>query len=39
MNQDYIDTVRLLLAVAAAVFRSPRFAMKGGRALPRLPES
>jgi predicted nucleotidyltransferase component of viral defense system len=33
MNQDYIDTVRLLLAVAPAVFQSPRFAMKGGTAL------
>ena len=33
MNQDYVDTVRLLLAVAPAVFRSPRFALKGGTAL------
>ena len=33
MNQDYIDTVRLLLAAAPAVFQSPRFAMKGGTAL------
>jgi predicted nucleotidyltransferase component of viral defense system len=33
MNQDYIDTVRLLLAIAPAVFQSPRFAMKGGTAL------
>jgi predicted nucleotidyltransferase component of viral defense system len=33
MNQDYIDTVRLLLTVAPAVFQSPRFAMKGGTAL------
>jgi hypothetical protein len=33
MNQAYIDTVRLLLAVAPAVFQSPRFAMKGGTAL------
>jgi hypothetical protein len=33
MNQDYIDTVRLLLAIAPAVFQSPRFAMKGGMAL------
>jgi hypothetical protein len=33
MNQDYIDTVRLLLDVAPAVFQSPRFAMKGGTAL------
>jgi predicted nucleotidyltransferase component of viral defense system len=33
MNQDYVDTVRLLLAVAPAVFRPPRFALKGGTAL------
>src|SRR5882762_8830964 len=33
MNQDYVDIVRLLLAVAPAVFRPPRFAMKGGTAL------
>lgn len=33
MNQEYVDAVRLLLAVAAAVFRSPRFALKGGTAL------
>jgi predicted nucleotidyltransferase component of viral defense system len=33
MNQDYVDTVRLLLAIAPAVFRSPRFALKGGTAL------
>jgi hypothetical protein len=33
MNQDYVDTVRLLLAVAPAVFHSPRFALKGGTAL------
>jgi predicted nucleotidyltransferase component of viral defense system len=33
MNQDYVDTVRLLLAVAPAVFRTPRFALKGGTAL------
>ncbi len=33
MNQEYVDTVRLLLAVAPAVFRSPRFALKGGTAL------
>lgn len=33
MNQDYIDTVRLLLDMAPAVFQSPRFAMKGGTAL------
>lgn len=33
MNQNYIDTVRLLLAIAPAVFASGRFAMKGGAAL------
>lgn len=33
MNDNYINTVRLLLAVAPAVFQSPRFAMKGGTAL------
>lgn len=33
MNHDYIDTVRLLLDVAPAVFQSRRFAMKGGTAL------
>ena len=33
MNQDYVDTVRLLLAVAPAVFRPLRFALKGGTAL------
>ena len=33
MNQQYVHTVRLLLAVAPAVFRSPRFALKGGTAL------
>ena len=33
MNQQYVDTVRLLLAVAPVVFRSPRFALKGGTAL------
>jgi len=33
VNQDYVDTVRLLLAIAPAVFRSPHFAMKGGTAL------
>jgi hypothetical protein len=33
MNQEYVDTVRLLLSVAPAVFRSPRFALKGGTAL------
>lgn len=33
MNQQYVDTVRLLLTVAPEVFRSPRFALKGGTAL------
>lgn len=33
MNQDYVNTVRLLLAIAPAVFRPPRFALKGGTAL------
>ena len=33
MNQRYVDTVRLLLAIAPAVFASGRFAMKGGTAL------
>ena len=33
MKQEYIDTVRLLIEVAPVVFRSPRFAMKGGTAL------
>jgi predicted nucleotidyltransferase component of viral defense system len=33
VNDTYINTVRLLLAIAPAVFQSPRFAMKGGTAL------
>jgi hypothetical protein len=33
MNQDYVDTVRLVLAVAPEVFRPPRFALKGETAL------
>jgi predicted nucleotidyltransferase component of viral defense system len=33
MNQEYVDTVRLLLAIAPTVFQSPRFALKGGTAL------
>lgn len=33
MKQDYIDTVRLLIDIAPAIFQSPRFAMKGGTAL------
>jgi hypothetical protein len=33
MNQGYIDTVGLLLAIAPQVVASPRFAIKGGTAL------
>jgi predicted nucleotidyltransferase component of viral defense system len=33
MNQEYVDTVRLLLAIGPAVFQSPRLALKGGTAL------
>jgi predicted nucleotidyltransferase component of viral defense system len=33
MNKEYVDTVRLVLAIAPAVFQSPRFALKGGAAL------
>jgi len=33
MSPNYIDTVRLLLAIAPVVFASGRFAMKGGTAL------
>ena len=33
MNEAYVETVRLLLAIAPALFQSPRFAMKGGTAL------
>lgn len=33
MNQNYVDTVQLLLAIAPTVFASGRFAMKGGTAL------
>ena len=33
MNQSYLDTDRLLIAIAPAVFASGRFAMKGGSAL------
>ena len=33
MNQQYVDSVRLLLTIAPAVFRSPRFALEGGTAL------
>lgn len=33
MDKVYVDTVRLLLETAPHVFRSPRFALKGGTAL------
>lgn len=33
MNQEHVDAVRFLLAVALAVFRSPRFALKGRTAM------
>lgn len=33
MNQDYINTVRLLLDIAPSVFKSKYFALKGGTAL------
>jgi predicted nucleotidyltransferase component of viral defense system len=33
MNQEYLDTVRLLLDIAPVVFQSPQLAMKGGTAL------
>ena len=33
MNQEYVDTVRLLLDIVPDVFRSGRFAIKGGTAL------
>jgi hypothetical protein len=33
MNQECVDTVGLLLAIAPAVFHSPRLALKGGTAL------
>ncbi len=33
MNPNYIDTVRLLLAISPVVFASGRFAIKGGTAL------
>jgi len=33
MTPDYVDTVRLLLAIAPTAFASGRFAMKGGTAL------
>lgn len=33
MKQEYIDTVRLLIGVAPTIFKSPKFAIKGGTAL------
>ncbi len=33
MKQEYLDTVRLLIDIAPTIFKSPRFAMKGGTAL------
>ena len=33
MNEAYLATVRLLLAIAPTVLQSPRLAMKGGTAL------
>lgn len=33
MDRQYVDAVRLLLAVAPVIFESPRFALKGGTAL------
>jgi hypothetical protein len=33
MNQAYLESVRLLLAVAPVVFRDPGFALKGGTAI------
>jgi predicted nucleotidyltransferase component of viral defense system len=33
MNDQYLDTVRLMLAITPDVFDTPRFAMKGGTAL------
>jgi len=33
MDRQYVDTVRLLLAVAPVIFESPHFALKGGTAL------
>ncbi len=33
MDRQYVDAVRLLLAVAPMIFESPRFALKGGTAL------
>jgi nucleotidyltransferase AbiEii toxin of type IV toxin-antitoxin system len=33
MNNEYVDTVRLLLAIAPLVFKPSHFALKGGTAL------
>ena len=33
MKQEYIDTVRLLIDIAPTIFKSPKFATKGGTAL------
>ncbi|MDP3332350.1 MAG: nucleotidyl transferase AbiEii/AbiGii toxin family protein [Methylotenera sp.] len=33
MKQEYLDTVRLLIDIAPTIFKSPRFAMKGGTAI------
>lgn len=33
MKQKYIDTVRLLIDISLMIFKSLRFAMKGGAAL------
>ena len=33
MDRQYVNAVRLLLAVAPVIFESPRFALKGGTAL------
>jgi hypothetical protein len=33
VNQDYVDTVRLLLDIAPLVFKPSHFALKGGTAL------
>jgi predicted nucleotidyltransferase component of viral defense system len=33
MDRQYVDAVRLLLAVAPVIFESPHFALKGGTAL------
>lgn len=33
MNDQYLNTVRLMLAIAPDVFDTPHFAMKGGTAI------